>query len=72
MAHLFGTRVEKYIERLTAKNKPKKILVCMIYYLDERTTPGSWAGPALSVLGYNDNPEKLQLVIRKLFTEATW
>lgn len=71
MAHLFGTRVEKYIERLTAKNKPKKILVCMIYYLDERTTPGSWAGPALSVLGYNDNPEKLQLVIRKLFTEAT-
>jgi hypothetical protein len=70
MAHLFGTRVEKYIERLTIKNKPKKILVCMIYYLDETTTP-SWAGPALSALGYNNNPEKLQLIIRKLFTEAT-
>lgn len=70
MAHLFGTRVEKYIERLTAKTKPRKILVCMIYYLDETAT-SSWAGPALAALGYNKNPEKVQLVLRKFFSEAT-
>lgn len=70
MAHLFGTRVQKYIELLTAKTKPKKILVCMIYYLDENPV-ASWAGPALSALGYNRNPEKVQMAIQKFFTEAT-
>jgi hypothetical protein len=55
---------------LTAKTKPKKILVCMIYYPDEAAT-ASWAGPALGLLGYNTNPAKLQLMIRRAFTEAT-
>ena len=27
--HLFGTRVQHYIEQLTARTKPKKILICM-------------------------------------------
>lgn len=70
MVHLFGTRTRHYIQRLTAKTKPKKILVCMIYYPDERATP-SWAGPALAALGYNKNPRKLQAMIRKAFVEAT-
>lgn len=70
MTHLFGTRVQKYIERLTAKTKPKQVIVCMIYYLDETVTP-SWAGPALAALGYNNDPDKLQLLVRKIFTEAT-
>ena len=55
---------------LTAKTKPKTILVCMIYYPDETAT-ASWAGPALGLLGYNANPTKLQLMIRRAFTEAT-
>jgi len=41
----------------------------MIYYPDENNTP-SWANPALSALGYNSNPEKLQMLIRKVFEEA--
>lgn len=68
--HLFGTRVQKYIESLTAKTKPKKILVCMIYYPDENNTP-SWANRALGALGYNTNPGKVQLLIRKFFEECT-
>mmetsp|Transcript_10908 Transcript_10908/g.19777 ORF Transcript_10908/g.19777 Transcript_10908/m.19777 type:complete len:345 (+) Transcript_10908:266-1300(+) len=67
---LFGVRVQKYIEALTSKTKPKKILVCMIYYPDEAQVP-SWAGPALGALGYNSNPQKLQMLIRKAFDEAT-
>jgi hypothetical protein len=66
----WSVRVQKYIEALTSKTKPKKILVCMIYYPDENVTP-SWAGPALGVLGYNTNPQKLQLMIRRAFVEAT-
>ena len=68
--HLFGTRVEKYIQALTAKTKPHKILVCMIYYPDEANSP-SWSGPALGALGYNSNPTKVQTLIRKGFHEAT-
>jgi len=68
--HLFGTRVQKYIEALTSKTKPKKILVCMIYYPDENNVP-SWANAALGTLGYDRNPGKIQLLIRKFFEEAT-
>jgi hypothetical protein len=68
--HLFGTRVQAYISALTAKTKPSKILVCQIYFPDETASPG-WAGPALGALGYDQNPSKLQALIRKGFTEAT-
>lgn len=63
-------RVQKYIERITEKTKPRRILVCMIYYPDENRVP-SWANPALGALGYNSNPLKLQMMIRKAFVEAT-
>jgi hypothetical protein len=62
--------VQKYIESLTAKTKPKKILVCMIYYPDEAQVP-SWAGASLGALGYNSNPARVQMLIRKAFDEAT-
>ena len=48
----------------------KKILVCMIYFPDEALTP-SWAGVALSALGYNNHPAKLQMLIRNAFVNAT-
>ncbi len=44
--------------------------MCMIYYPDESQTP-SWANAALGALGYNRNPARLQLLIRKVFEEAT-
>ena len=68
--HLFGTRLEKYLKALTAKTKPTKILVCMIYYPDEAPDTG-WASPALKALGYDRNPDKLQALIRKFFTEIS-
>ncbi|KAK1735127.1 hypothetical protein QTG54_014193 [Skeletonema marinoi] len=70
LRHLFGTRVQHYIEKLTANVKPKKILVAMIYYPDEANVP-SWANGAVGALGYNSHPEKVQLLIRKMFEQAT-
>jgi hypothetical protein len=70
LRHLFGTRVGSYIRALTSKNKPAKILVCMIYYPAETMGHG-WAEPALKALGYNSNPDKVQAIIRKMFVEAT-
>lgn len=68
--HLFKTRIEAYVKNLTAIHRPKKILVCMIYYPDENAD-GSWADATLAALGYDVNPRKLQLVIRRIFELAT-
>jgi hypothetical protein len=70
MIHLFSARIQSIVSRIVAKTKPRLILVCMIYFLDEK--PGnSWAEGVLYALGYNSNPEKLQEVIRQLFRLAT-
>ena len=63
-------RTQMYIEALTSKTRPQKILVCTIYYPGVDNVP-SWANDALGALGYNQNPAKLQLLIRKVFEEAT-
>ena len=70
MIHLFSTRIQHYILNMTSKQRPKKILICMIYYPDETAT-GSWADVALKGLGYDSNPRKLQTLIRKMFRDAT-
>ena len=54
------------MRRVCAKRKPKKVLVCMLYFLDE-VAGGSWADATLSRLGYDSDPATLQLVIRTLF-----
>ena len=69
MHHLFGMRVQKYVEKLVAETKPSKVLICMIYYPDEYQHPG-WASPILGALGYNRNPQKLQTLIRTTFEQA--
>ena len=68
--HLFGTKIQSFLDRLTDKMRPKIIVICMIYYPDER--PGqSWADGILAALGYNSNPKKLQLLIDRVFQDAT-
>jgi hypothetical protein len=67
---LFKTRVEGYIKSVCKKQTPKLVVVCMIYYLDE-IPGGSWADNVLAMLGYNKNPAKLKLLIRKVFEIAT-
>lgn len=68
--HLFKTRIQSILERITSKTKPRFVMICMIYYLDE-VSGGSWADGALSALQYNNNPKKLQCVITKIFELAT-
>ena len=47
--HMFSMGVQSYIERLLKdRPKPAKIVVCMIYYPDERET-GSWADRTLGI-----------------------
>lgn len=67
--NLFKTDIEKYIKRLIGDRRPHKIIVCMIYYPDEQS--GGWADRTLGLLGYDNNPEKLQTAIRTIFKYAT-
>ena len=70
MVDLFKHRVGNYVRRLVAKTKPRKVLICMIYHLDERAT-GSWADGALSCLCYDACPGRLQAGIEAAFVHAT-
>lgn len=77
---LFHTELERMIQRMiperassnrrnpdgSGSSSPALVVVCMIYYLDQ-TPGGSWADHVLRRLGYDSNPEKLQLIIRLLF-----
>merc|ERR1712006_27283 len=67
---LFKNRVGNYVRRLVGDQKPKKVIICMIYFLDEKST-GSWADGALTCMCYNCNPGKLQAAIRAVFRLAT-
>jgi len=69
-ADLFKNRVGNYIRRMVSKTKPKKVVVCMIYFLDETQT-GSWADGALGCMCYNCFPYRLQSAIRAMYRVAT-
>ena len=68
---LFKDAYGDYIRALCASHKPKAVLVCMVYY-PQYALPGvhSWADTSLGLMGYNTSPEKLQRVMRVVFTHA--
>ena len=68
--HLFRTKIEHYLLKLTRRKKPKLIIVCMLYYLDELCSGTSWADRTLSALSYNSKPSKVQTLLRQLFYQA--
>ena len=84
--NLFKNEVKKYIMNIIGNKRPKRIIVCMIYYPqqtkvckvgklkfsepDEQMS-GSWADTTLGYLGYNKDPKKLQKAIEQIFYQAT-
>jgi len=66
---LFGNAIQHYVLRILGTTRPKKVVVCMIYFLDE--SGSSWADQALSALEYDSSPAKLQEAIRAVFRLAT-
>jgi len=66
---MFRDQLRRYIELLLERTKPRKVLVCMIYYPDV-SGEGSWADFALSALSYNSDPRRLQAAIASVFEHA--
>lgn len=70
---MFKDQVQKYISRMIEKQKPRAVVVCMIYYPLEANVSHqqSWADLPLRLLGYNRYPGQLQTAIRKMYEFAT-
>jgi len=67
---LFRDQTKAFVQRLIAQRKPQLVIVCMLYYLDKHPG-GSWADGTLQKLGYDTDPDKLQLVMRQVYEHAT-
>jgi hypothetical protein len=70
---MFKDQVEAYISKIVEKQKPRAIVVCMIYCPLEAgaSKQQSWAGPQLGMLGYNRFPRHLQAAIKQMYELAT-
>lgn len=70
--NMFGTKVQTYVERVTARTKPRAVIICMIYFpLESGLGQKSWADTQLMALGYNTWPRQLQTAISTLHKIVT-
>ena len=70
--HMFGEKIQDYVDRMTAKTRPQAVVVCMIYYpLESGLGQQSWADTQLKALGYNTWPGQLQTAISTVYRTAT-
>lgn len=71
--HMFKEKVQSYVSRLVEQQKPRAVIVCMIYYPLEAgaSSQESWADVQLKLLGYNRYPGHLQTAIAKIYEIAT-
>ena len=60
-----------YIRKLTVRKKPKLILICTLYNLDENTKAESWAADILRILGYDATPWVIQALLKNIFVHIT-
>lgn len=69
---MFGEKTQNYISRMVEKQKPRAVIVCMIYYpLEAGARQTSWAAMQLKALGYNKWPGQLQAAIKQIYDSAT-
>lgn len=66
---LFRDQMRAYVEQLIARRVPRKIVISLIYFPDEKPS-GGWADRTLGLLGYFKDPSFLQTVIRAIFDHA--
>lgn len=67
--NFFRDEIQSYIYKLISKNKPSTIVICMLYYPDEKKS-GGWADQVLAHLSYNHDPSKLQEAVYKIYEKA--
>ncbi|KAK4552103.1 hypothetical protein LTR86_010639 [Recurvomyces mirabilis] len=71
--HMFKDHTEAYVSRIIEKQKPRAVIVCMIYFplQADAGAQSGWAESQLKLLGYNSDPGQLQAAISKIYKQAT-
>ncbi len=69
--NMFGSQIQAYITRILAKQKPRAVIACMIYYPLEVSSQPSWADSQLKMLGYGMFPGQLKAAIKQIYESAT-
>ena len=69
LVDLFKTQTESYLNRLTAKCKPRKILISSIYF--PCLHGKGWADTVLSLMNYNQNYKRVHEIIKSVYNQAT-
>lgn len=69
LSSIFHDGIKQYIEMLVSKQKPRLVVICMLYFPDE-TVSDSWASLTLRALRYNSQPHMLQSSIVRVFENA--
>mmetsp|Transcript_13718 Transcript_13718/g.28161 ORF Transcript_13718/g.28161 Transcript_13718/m.28161 type:complete len:341 (+) Transcript_13718:425-1447(+) len=67
--HVFLDQVQQYVDQIISKTKPKKVVVCSLYFLLE-SSDDSWASLPLRILRYNHRPEILKELIRAVHRQV--
>jgi hypothetical protein len=62
--------LQAYLRNLTAKARPRLIITCVIYHLDENKESPSWANTTLNAIGYNDNPRHIQALLHRVYLDC--
>lgn len=70
LAKIFQSGLEQYISQLVSKQKPRLVIVCMVYFPDESSKSPSWASFTLRALRYDSRPDWLQSSIANVFEQA--
>ncbi len=65
---LFREGIQHYVGKIIKLRRPKKIIVCGIYF--PCMYGEGWADTTLWLMRYNSYPGKLQTIIKSIFTEA--
>lgn len=70
---MFNDQTKAYISRMIDKQKPRAVIISMIYFPLEAGAGAqpSWADTQLKALGYGRYPSQLQAAIKKLYEQAT-
>ncbi len=70
MRAIFRGKTTAYIRAMTKRTRPKKVLICGIYFFSLEGS--SWADAILDLAGYHPGgtPEKLKRAIRMVYEYA--
>ena len=66
---IFYTKLKTYIKQLTSKNKPKKVIVCMLYYPNLQD-PSGWASTLLTLFKSLGAEYMICDLIQKVYREC--